>query len=72
MDEGIKMLQSRDLLQREASEQFRFPKNTLARGVTGKNKVLTGGNKHLGRFQKKTFEGAFEEELVKYIKDMES
>ena len=53
MDEAIKMLQSRDLLLREANEQFRLQKNTLARGVTEKNKVATGGNKHLGRFQQK-------------------
>ena len=53
MDEDIKLLQSRDLLLHETSEQFRFPKSTLARRFTGKNKIATGGNKHLGRFQQK-------------------
>ena len=71
MNEAIKMVQSRDLLLRETSEQFRLPKSTLARRVTGKNKIATDGNKHLDRFQK-TFEGDFEEEFVKYIKAMES
>ena len=37
-DEAIKMVQSRDLSLREASEQFRLLKSTLARRVTGKNK----------------------------------
>ena len=36
MDEAIKMVQSRDLSLREAGEQFRLPKNNLARRVTGK------------------------------------
>ena len=52
MDEAIKILQSRDPLLREASEQFRLTKRTLARRVTGKNKIANGVNKQLGRFQK--------------------
>ena len=52
MDEAIKMAQFRNLSLREASEQFRVPKSRLVRGVTGKNKIATVGNRHIGRFQK--------------------
>ena len=54
MDEAIKMVHSRDLSLREASEHFRLPKSTLARRVTGKNKIATGGSKHSVRFKKKS------------------
>ena len=50
IDEAIKMNQFRDLSLREASEQFRLLKSTLARRVRGRNKIATDGNKHLGRF----------------------
>ena len=63
MNEAIKMRQSRDLLLREASEQFRLPKSTLARRVTEKKKIATGGNKTSWPPSTKTFEGILKNNL---------
>lgn len=71
MLEAIDKVKSRSMSLREASQVFQIPKSTLARRVLEKNKLVSGAMKHLGRHVQ-TLNDAFEAELVKYVKDMES
>jgi len=71
MSKAIEMIRSRKMSIGEASRYYDVPKSTVGRRVLEKNKVACGSVKHLGRFTT-TFSKEFEDELVQYVKDMES
>lgn len=71
MGEAIEKVQNKELSLNEASKVYNLSKATLFRRVAGRNKVAKGSRKHLGRFEA-TFDADFENELERYIIDMEA
>jgi len=69
MEAALKQVMNKELSLREAAAAHSVPKSTLARRVSGKNKFVTGGNKHLGRFLT-DFPPEYEDELANYIQEM--
>ena len=60
----------RGMPMRTAARQFNIPRNTLKRRVLQRNKHLCGYQKGLGHSQ--CLPGELEDELVRYLKDMEA
>ena len=71
MEKARQRVQAGEMSIGEASRYYDIPKSTLGRRMLDQNKVAKGSVKHLGRFTA-TFDNQFEEELVQYVKDMES
>lgn len=71
MEKAMDKVKAKEMSIGEASQYYDIPKSTLGRRVLGRNKVVKGSEKQLGRFNT-TFDKLFEDELVRYVKDMES
>jgi len=71
MEKAVEKVQAKEMSIGEASRYYDVPKSTLGRRKLDQNKFAKGSVKHLGRF-KTTFDEELEEELVQYVKDMES
>ena len=71
MEAALKQVMNKELSLREAAAAHSVPKSTLARRVIGKNKFVTGGKKHLGRFLP-DFPPEYEDELAHHIQEMEA
>lgn len=72
MSRAIRAVENNEMGWLKAATQFGVPQATLRRRCkNGKNKIVQGSNKGLGRYQT-TFNACIEKELIDHVKLLES